>query len=52
LIYQLWLLDKLTDIALYILDTVKGGEKLPNNNVLPNEIEGQKPPQQPGFFPG
>jgi hypothetical protein len=39
---------KLTDVGLYILDTIKGGEKLPNNNVLPNEIEVQKP-QQPGF---
>jgi len=30
---------KLTDVGLYILDTIKGGgEKLPNNNVLPNEI--------------
>ena len=34
---------KLTDVGLYILDTIKGGEKLSNNNVLPNEIEGQKP---------
>ncbi|MFL6343948.1 MAG: hypothetical protein ACJ71A_00690, partial [Nitrososphaeraceae archaeon] len=39
---------KLTDVGLYILDTIKGGKKLPNNNVLPNEIEGQKPQQQ-GF---
>jgi hypothetical protein len=39
---------KLTDVGLYILDTIKGGEKLPINNVLPNEIEGQKP-QQRGF---
>ena len=39
---------KLTDVGLYILDTIKGGQKLPNNNVLPNEIEGQKPQQQ-GF---
>jgi hypothetical protein len=39
---------KLTDVGLYILDTIKGGEKLSNNNVLPNEIEGQKPQQQ-GF---
>ena len=39
---------KLTDVGLYILDTMRGGEKLPNNNVLPNEIEGQKP-QQPRF---
>ncbi len=30
---------KLTDVGLYILDTIKGGGgKLPNNNVLPNEI--------------
>ena len=30
---------KLTDVGLYILDTIKGGgEKLPNNNVLRNEI--------------
>jgi hypothetical protein len=41
---------KLTDVGLYILDTIKGSEKLPNNNVLPNEIGGQTPPpQQPGF---
>ena len=39
---------KLTDVGLYILDTIKGGQKVPNNNVLPNEIEGQKPQQQ-GF---
>ncbi len=40
---------KLTDVGLYILDTMKGGdEKLPNNNVLLNEIERQKPPQQQG----
>ena len=30
---------KLTDVGLYILDTIKGGgEKIPNNNVPPNEI--------------
>jgi hypothetical protein len=41
---------KLTDVGLYILDTMKGGdEKLPNNDVLPNEIERQKPPQQQGL---
>jgi hypothetical protein len=40
---------KLTDVGLYILDTIKGSEKLPNKNVLPNEIGGQTPPQQPGF---
>jgi len=41
---------KLTDVGLYILDTMKGGdEKLPNNNFLPNEIERQKPPQQQGL---
>ncbi len=40
---------KLTDVGLYILDTVKASERLPNNNVLPNEIGGQTPPQQPGF---
>jgi hypothetical protein len=29
---------------------MKGGdEKLPNNDVLPNEIERQKPPQQQGL---
>ena len=39
---------KLTDVGLYILDTIKGGEKLPSNNVLPNEIERQKLQQQ-GF---
>jgi hypothetical protein len=41
---------KLTDVGLYILDTMTGGdEKLPNNDVLPNEIERQKPPQQQGL---
>jgi hypothetical protein len=39
---------KLTDVGLYILDSVKGGEKLLNYNVLPNELEGQKQ-QPPGF---
>lgn len=39
---------KLTDVGLYILDTIKGGEKLPSNNVLPNGIERQKLQQQ-GF---
>jgi hypothetical protein len=39
---------KLTDVGLYILDTIKGGEKLPRNNVLPNGIERQKLQQQ-GF---
>jgi hypothetical protein len=38
---------KLTDVGLYILDSIKG-EKQPNNNVLPKELEGQKQ-QPPGF---
>jgi hypothetical protein len=33
---------KLTDVGLYILDSIKG-KKQPNNNVLPKELEGQPP---------
>jgi hypothetical protein len=41
---------KLTEVGLYILDTIKGGEeKLPNKNVLPDELEGQPPPQRQGL---
>jgi hypothetical protein len=39
---------KLTDVGLYILDSIKGEEQL-NNNVLPKELEGQKQQQPPGF---
>lgn len=38
---------KLTDVGLYILDSIKGEKQL-NNNVLPKELEGQK--QQPSGF--
>jgi hypothetical protein len=39
---------KLTDVGLYILDSIKGVEKQPNNNMRPNELEALKQ-QPPGF---